>query len=142
MKKKETTVLRLLSAALALMLLSAILSRSSAAVVKTDYYETQTAAARQLEACFAAVQSYKKSLGIPLSDDDIHATGMIGLPYTGITTTTGALEAKRTAAWPDMAARCVRICTRKRHKERDLFVHIPRLGVRGNRNPRVLWYFL
>ena len=109
MKKKETTVLRLLSAALALMLLSAILSRSSAAVVKTDYYETQTAAARQLEACFAAVQSYKESLGIPLSDDDIHATGMIGLPYTGITTTTGALEAKRTAAWPDMAALCVRM---------------------------------
>lgn len=109
MKKKETTVLRLLSAALVLVLFSAILSRSSAAVVKTDYYETQTAAARQLEACFAAVKRYKESLGIPLSDDDIHATGMIGLPYTGITTTTGALEAKRTAAWPDMAALCVRI---------------------------------
>lgn len=109
MRRKEKIILRLLSAALVLLVCTIALSHCSAAAEKTAYYETQVAAARQLEACFAAVRSYKEDLGIPMSEDDIHFTGMIGLPYSGITTTLGALEAKRTAAWPDMAALCVRM---------------------------------
>ena len=109
MNRKETLIMRLLSGALALLLATAGLTHCSAATGKTEYYDTQVAAARQLEACFAAVRGYKEALGVPLSEDDLHHTGMIGLPYTGITTTVGALEAKRTAAWPDMAALCVRM---------------------------------
>lgn len=98
-----------LFAVLAVLLTAAALTWRSAEQVKTEYYETQVAAARKLEACFEAVRGYKEELGIPMSENDLHATGMIGQPYTGITTTQGALEAKRTAAWPDMAALCVRM---------------------------------
>ena len=98
-----------LFAVLAVLLAAAALTWRSAEQVKTEYYETQVAAARKLEACFAAVRGYKEELGIPMREEDLHATGMIGQPYTGITTTQGALEAKRTAAWPDMAALCVRM---------------------------------
>ena len=109
MRKTENTILRLIAAALALLTLSAFLTHQSAARVQTDYYEIQVDAAQRLEQFFSAVRGYKENLGIPLSEDDIHQTGMIGLPYTGITTTSGALEAKRTTAWPDMAALCVRM---------------------------------
>lgn len=109
MRKKERTVLHLVLAVLALLSLSAFLTHQSAHLGQNEYYETQVEAARRLERYFAAVRSYKEELCIPLSEDDIHKTGMIGLPYTGITTTSGALEAKRTSAWPDMAALCVRM---------------------------------
>ena len=109
MRKKKNIILRLIAAVLVLLTLSAFSTLQSATQGHTDYYEIQAEAARRLEQCFAAVRGYKEELGIPLSEDDIHKTGMIGLPYTGITTTSGALEAKRTAAWPDMAALCVRM---------------------------------
>ncbi len=109
MRKKEKTILCAMSAALVLLALSVFLTHQSAASSQNEYYEIQVEAARRLEGYFAAVRSYKEELNIPLSEDDIHKTGMIGLPYTGITTTSGALEAKRTAAWPDMAALCVRM---------------------------------
>lgn len=109
MKKRDNAVLRLAAAALAVLTLSVCLAHRSATLVQNEYYEVQVTAARRLEEYFAAVRGYKEELGIPLSEDDIHKTGMIGLPYTGITTTSGALEAKRTAAWPDMAALCVRM---------------------------------
>ncbi|MBO5339721.1 MAG: poly-gamma-glutamate system protein [Oscillospiraceae bacterium] len=109
MRKKENAILRLMAAVLALLTLSAFLTYQSAARTQNEYYEIQVEAARRLEQYFAAVRGYREELGIPLSDDDLHKTGMIGLPYTGITTTSGALEAKRTAAWPDMAALCVRM---------------------------------
>ena len=109
MRKKESTILRLIAAVLALLTLSAFLTHQSAILGQTEYYEIQVEAARRLEGYFAAVRGHKEELEIPLSEDDIHKTGMIGLPYTGITTTSGALEAKRTAAWPDMAALCVRM---------------------------------
>ena len=109
MRKKENTVLFLMAAVLALLTLSVLLTHKSATLGRNEYYQIQVEAARRLERCFAAVRGYKEELGIPLSEDDIHQTGMIGLPYTGITTTSGALEAKRTTAWPDMAALCVRM---------------------------------
>lgn len=69
----------------------------------------QLAAADLLEDCFRQVRTYKEELGIPLSELDYHQTGMIGESYTGITTTLGAIEAKRTTAWPEMGALCVRL---------------------------------
>lgn len=109
MRKKDNTVLRLVAAALMVVTMSVVLTQRSATSGQNEYYPIQVEAAQRLEQCFAAVRGYKEELGIPMSEDDIHQTGMIGLPYTGITTTSGALEAKRTAAWPDMAALCVRM---------------------------------
>ena len=57
------------------------------------------------------IRGYKAELGLPLSEDDLHGSGLIGEPYTFITTTNGALEAKRTAANPEMAALLVEMLT-------------------------------
>ena len=75
----------------------------------TQYAQTQLEASELLAECFDHVKSYKEELGIPLAQEDYHQTGMIGESYTGITTTLGAVEAKRTTAWPDMGALCVRL---------------------------------
>ena len=77
--------------------------------VRTPCADAQLEAARLLEECFRRVRGYREELGIPLSELDHHQTGLIGESYTGITTTLGAIEAKRTTAWPDMGALCVRL---------------------------------
>lgn len=109
MKKKEQTTLKLLSIILITLTVCGWFTHQSASLVQTDYYDTQIQAVHILEDCFSAVKSYKEELGIPLSPHDMHNTGILGEEFTGITTTIGALEAKRTTAWPDMAALCVRM---------------------------------
>ena len=109
MRGREKKILAILLAAAVWLAFCAGLTQASARTQATEYYDLQLQAAERLEACFAAVKGYKQERGILLSEDDIHQTGMIGQPYTLITTTSGALEAKRTAAWPDMAALCVRM---------------------------------
>ena len=109
MKQKEKLTLRLLAAALAVLMLSALFAHRSATLERTEYYDTQLKAVHILENCFSAVKGYKEELGISLSPHDLHETGLLGEEFTGITTTIGALEAKRTTAWPDMAALCVRM---------------------------------
>lgn len=109
MREKQKRVLILLAAALVLIAAAAGMAMLGGGEGPTGYYEAQVQAARQLERCFAAVRGYKEELGIPISEEDLHQTGMIGESYTGITTTLGAIEAKRTTAWPDMGALCVRL---------------------------------
>jgi poly-gamma-glutamate system protein len=75
----------------------------STQVPASDYAQKMDAAAR-MQACMDRVREYKQDLGLGISSDDLRGTGMIGEPYTFITTTSGALEAKRTTADPDMAA--------------------------------------
>lgn len=56
----------------------------------------------------AALYAHKQAAGIPMDPvDDRNHTGIIGEAYTGMTTTLGSLEAKRTAAAPDAAAMVV-----------------------------------
>lgn len=100
---------RALVLALALLLLSGALTNALVRRVPVERYDTCVAAAQQLARCMARVKEYKDALGIPLSDEDWHESGMIGEDYTLITTTLGAIEAKRTTANPDMAALCVRL---------------------------------
>lgn len=109
MKRKEKLTLRLLAGALAVLAASALFAHQHAALEPTPYYDTQVEAVHILEQCFSAVKHYKEERGVPLSPHDIHETGLLGEEFTGITTTIGALEAKRTTAWPDMAALCVRM---------------------------------
>lgn len=66
-------------------------------------------AAARMQNCMDRVRAYKLEEGLGISEDDIRGTGMIGEPYTFITTTSGALEAKRTTADPDMAALLVQM---------------------------------
>ena len=48
------------------------------------------------------VKAYKAELGIPLSDEDRHETGMLGEDYTPITTTIGesAVYYETVYRWP------------------------------------------
>ena len=109
MREKQKKILALLTAALVLVSLTAALAVLGRREGKSAYYDTQVQAAQQLAVCFDAVKGYKQAIGISMSEEDLHRTGMIGQSYTGITTTLGAPEAKRTTAWPDMAALCVRL---------------------------------
>ena len=73
-------------------------------------------AAARMQNCMDRVRAYKLEEGLGISEDDIRGTGMIGEPYTFITTTSGALEAKRTTADPDMAAEVVRAVRKETDK--------------------------
>jgi poly-gamma-glutamate system protein len=55
------------------------------------------------------IRQYKQQRSIPISPLDFHQTGIIGDSFTGITTTLGAIEAKRTSANSDMAALAVEL---------------------------------
>ncbi len=67
-------------------------------------------AAERMRDCSADIVSFKGTKGLALDPAlDINRTGFIGEAFTGITTTLGSLEAKRTASSPDMAALAVRL---------------------------------
>ena len=108
-KQREKKIVRLLMLC-ALILFGAVWWASHGVQrAETSYVMEQRQAAELLTRCFSAVRGYKEELHIPMSQEDYHQTGMIGPYYTGITTTLGAIEAKRTTAWPDMGALCVRL---------------------------------
>ena len=105
---RKVTRLSLLLTSLVLVLACALTVKSAHRVPAEDY-AVRVDAAERLEACMERVKAYKAELGIPLSDEDRHETGMLGEDYTPITTTIGAPDAKRTTADPDMAALCVQL---------------------------------
>ena len=105
---RRVTRLSLLLTSLVLVLACALTVKSAHRVPAEDY-AVRVDAAERLEACMERVKAYKAELGIPLSDEDWHETGMLGEDYTPITTTIGAPDAKRTTADPDMAALCVQL---------------------------------
>ena len=109
MRARDKRTLGLLCGALVLVAAACVLAVLGGGSRRTEYYDTQLEAARRLEGYFQAIRGYKEELGIPMAEEDIHQTGMIGARFTGITTTVGAIEAKRTTAWPDMGALCVRL---------------------------------
>jgi poly-gamma-glutamate system protein len=66
------------------------------------------AAAQRAQASMAAVRSAKAARGIAIDrTSDLNSTGMIGVRWSGMTTTLGMLEAKRTSTNPDFAALAV-----------------------------------
>lgn len=101
---------------LLLLALAVILAAGSAAAVSlagrsalAADYEEKRAAADIMQRCMDRVRQYKIERGIALSPLDYHDTGMIGDSYSEITTTLGAIEAKRTTASSDMAALVVHL---------------------------------
>lgn len=75
-----------------------------ASVVPVSDYDARLRAAELLQSWMNAVKEMKLQDGIALDEEDIHESGMIGSPYTPITTTQGNPSAKRTTCNPDMAA--------------------------------------
>ena len=106
MKQTKNRTLAAAAAVLALCIAIALLAGKT---VHAEDYAIKCDAAQRMQACMDAVKRYKSELGIPLSAEDWHETGMLGEEFTGITTTIGALEAKRTSANPNMAAMLVQM---------------------------------
>lgn len=87
------------------------LTLANASEKRADDYDVKLAAAALMQRWMDAVKDYKAEAGLEITPDDLHQTGLVGEPYTEITTTHGALEAKRTTANPDMAALMVQMLT-------------------------------
>ena len=94
---------------MAVLLVTIVLGVFLSVSVRTDNYETQCKAADLMRCYIDQIARYKKEVGLGLSKEDIHQTGLIGDEFTGITTTVGTIEAKRTVSNPDMAALAVRM---------------------------------
>ena len=74
----------------------------------SPWHTEMLAAARHAEAAQAAIRADKAARGIVLDRaDDPNATGLIGPRWSGMTTTLGVLEAKRTTTNPNFAALAV-----------------------------------
>lgn len=100
---------RWIAAAVAVLIMSAALTIAGARKVRVPDYDQKLAAAQLMQACMDRIKEYKREEGLAVSEEDIHNTGLIGAPYTMVTTTIGVLEAKRTTANPDMAAMAVQL---------------------------------
>lgn len=94
---------------LAIILVSALITLTAAKEVPADDWRLKAEASQRMEEYLEQIRQYKGELGLEESPEDLHHSGVIGLPYTGITTTSGAIEAKRTAADPNMAALVVQL---------------------------------
>ena len=87
---------------------------------KAPWYDEKLAASQLAQSAMASVKAEKLARGIPVDRDfDINETGMIGLRWSGMTTTLGVLEAKRTSTNPDFAAVAVDLLKRCGAKEGD-----------------------
>ena len=72
---------------------------------QSSWHEEKLAASRLAQQGMAAVKAEKRARGIAIDRlSDVNETGLIGIRYSGMTTTLGVLEAKRTSTHPDFAA--------------------------------------
>lgn len=77
----------------------------SAVRIRDVWYEEKLEASGMMEKAMKLIRKEKKQRGLAVDfQTDINNTGMIGVEWSPITTTLGALEAKRTSANPDFAA--------------------------------------
>ncbi len=73
-------------------------------------YDEMTAAAVKMGEAIDVVKSYCLEFNITINDEtDLNRTGLIGPELTGITSSLGHLEAKRSTTNPDMAALIVKL---------------------------------
>lgn len=106
---------------LAIFLMISIMSILASQVkVEDKWYYEKLDAAKRLEASFKVIKEEKIKRNIKIdSSIDINHTGLIGVELTPITTTSGALEAKRTTTNPNFAAVMVEYMKRAGLKEGD-----------------------
>lgn len=104
--KKSYRQIDILLIIAAVILAAGYYGASSAAVKTRDaWYEDKLRAAKLMEKALDAIRIEKESRGLTSDPQiDINNTGIIGAEWSPITTTLGALEAKRTGANPDFAA--------------------------------------
>ena len=87
-----------------LLIVAIIFTLSNPKEVKHQYYDKMIEASTKTLNCYNEIKQYKIDNSISLPKEDIFNSGMIGLSYSSITTTSGDLKAKRTATNPNFAA--------------------------------------
>lgn len=102
-----------------LLLLCVRYIENTAQTRKDPLFDTKILAYEYMEECMNVVCKIKSDLGIKMTGEDIHNTGMIGHSFSPITTSLGSIEAKRTSSNPDMAALVVELLHKSRIKEGD-----------------------
>lgn len=97
---------------LAMLLLSCFLLEQTKQLSDKDYYNIMIDASQRTYDAFEAIKAEKLARGFSISPlDDPNMTGMIGAPYTEITTTIGSLESKRSTTNPNISAMIVDMLT-------------------------------
>lgn len=96
-------------------------SASTAVRTRDIWYDEKLKAARLMEKAMDTIRKEKERRGLASDTQaDINNTGIIGSEWSPVTTTLGALEAKRTSANPDFAAVVVDMLKEEGLKEGDL----------------------
>lgn len=73
--------------------------------VKSEYYAEMKSAAEKMKFMEDEIKAERLRKGIPIEKElDKNETGLIGAEWSGLTTTLGSLESKRTSCDPDFAA--------------------------------------
>lgn len=94
--------------AFSFLLLSCLVLEQTRVRSEKPFYDTMLDASVRTEAAFSAIKEEKLARGLAISAvDDPNGTGLIGDPYTEITTTLGNLEAKRSTTNPNISAMIV-----------------------------------
>ena len=108
LSKKQTDAVLCITAALFLAIQYYV--KPHAATVKRSCYAEMTAAARTMDTLQKAVSEEMTQRGIEIDRSlDPRGTGLIGPEWSGITTTLGNIESKRTTVNPDFAALLARL---------------------------------
>ncbi len=103
----------LLIAAAATLCAGYLCLRQFSSEADAPWHEEKLAASRLAQQGMAAVKAEKRARGIPIDRNvDVNETGMLGIRYSGMTTTLGVLEAKRTSTQADFAAVAVDLLKR------------------------------
>lgn len=109
MKKSYTNKDALLGLILIILIIGIIIVKDNATLKQDPLYDIKIQAYEYMEEYMRNVRDFKAELGLELSQEDIHDTGMLGQSFSPITTSLGNIEAKRTSANPNMAALVVEL---------------------------------
>ncbi len=87
-----------------LMIIAVMITLYTPSKVKNRYYDEQIEAANLAKTAMQKIKEKKIELNISIPKEDKYQSGMIGELFSDITTTSGIIEAKRTAINPNFAA--------------------------------------
>lgn len=88
-----------------ILILSIFLLELSKTRVKVKSYDTRVLAYENMERYKEMIRNKKLDMGISIDESiDINRTGLIGVDFSGITTTLGSLESKRASSNSEMAS--------------------------------------
>lgn len=89
--------------------------------IKSPYYSEMVEASEKMKIISTEIKNERIRRGITIDKNlDINETGLIGEEWSGITTTLGNLESKRTSTNPDFAALLVKLFKEKGLKKGDI----------------------